>query len=160
MMEYNIFLVEEPCPVADKRGRKMVAQRIDIPLMGDESCFTPTDVAREIELDSLRVVSIKTARTGFTLSRKIVHLCEQAGIRNLHGLQGDSSTGSIASAHFCAAFKNTSFYYPSEASFYLLLVDDFLKEPVAIKDGWLELPDRPGLGFELDEQKFRTFQIT
>jgi L-Ala-D/L-Glu epimerase len=159
MMEYDIFLAEEPCPVADKKGRKMVAQRIDIPLMGDESCFTPADVAREIELDSLRVVSIKTARTGFTLSRKIVHLCEQAGIRNLHGLQGDSSAGSIASAHFCAAFKNTSFYYPSEASFYLLLVDDFLKEPVVIKDGWLELPDIPGLGFEVDEHKFGRFQI-
>jgi len=160
MMEYGIVLVEEPCPVADKKGRKMVAQRIDIPIMGDESCFTPADVAREIELDCLRVVSIKTARTGFTLSRKIVHLCEQASIRNLHGLQGDSSLGSIASAHFCAAFKNTSFYYPSEASFYLQLEDDFLKEPITIKDGCLELSDKPGLGVEVDEQKFKRFQMT
>jgi L-alanine-DL-glutamate epimerase-like enolase superfamily enzyme len=159
MREYNVILVEEPCPIADKKGRKWVSERLDVPLMGDESCFTPADVMREIELASLRVVSIKTARTGFTLSRKIVHLCEQAGFRNLHGLQGDSGTGSIASAHFCAAFKNTSYYYPSEASFYLQLVDDFLKEPIVIKDGWLELSDQPGLGIEVDEKKFDGFAL-
>jgi len=160
MMEYGIVLVEEPCSVADKKGRKLVAERLDIPLLGDESCFTPADVMREIELNSLRVINIKTARTGFTLSRKIVHLCEQAGIRNLHGLQGDTSIGSVASAHFCAAFKNTSHYYPSEASFFLLLVDDFLKEPLVIKDGWLELTDKPGLGVKIDEKKFKTFAVS
>jgi hypothetical protein len=35
--------------------------------MGDESCVTPADVAQEIELNMILVVSIKTARTGFTL---------------------------------------------------------------------------------------------
>lgn len=159
MMEYGIFLIEEPCPIEDKKGRKWLSSRLDVPLMGDESCFTPADVKKEIELDSLRVVSIKTARTGFTLSRKIVHLCEQANIRNLHGLQGDSGTGSLASAHFCAAFKNTSHYYPSEASFYLLLVDDFWETPIIIKGGCLELPDKPGLGIEIDEKKFNMFAI-
>jgi len=159
MMEYDIDLIEEPCLIADKKGRRLVSQKIDIPLMGDESCITPADVMREIELDSLRVVSIKTARTGFSLSRKIVALCEQAGIMNLHGLQGDSGTGSVASAHFCAGFKNTSFYYPSEASFFILLVDDFLKDPITIKDGWLELADKPGLGIEIDDQKFSKFKL-
>ncbi len=157
MEDYNILVVEEPCPIADKKGRRLVSQRLDIPLMGDESCLTPADVANEIGWDSLRVVSIKTARTGFTLSRKIVHLCEQAGVRNLHGLQGDSATGSMASAHFCSAFKNTSYYYPSEASFHLLLVDDFLTEDVVVRDGFLELPDKPGLGIEIDERKFTMF---
>ncbi len=157
MAEYGIILVEEPCPIADRKGRKLVSRKLDVPLMGDESCFTPADVMREIETDSLRVISIKTARTGFTLSRKIVHLCEQAGIRNLHGLQGDTGTGSMASAHFCAAFKNTSHYYPSEACFHLQLEDDFLKDPIPIRDGWLELANKPGLGFEIDEHKFRKF---
>jgi L-alanine-DL-glutamate epimerase-like enolase superfamily enzyme len=157
MTDCGVTMVEEPCPVADKKGRHIVAERLEIPLVGDESCFTPADVAREIELGSLRVVNIKTARTGFTLSRKIVDLCEQAGIRNLHGLQGDTGVGSVASAHFCAAFKNTSHYYSSEASFFLLLVDDFLRDPLIIKDGWLELSDKPGLGIEIDENKFKTF---
>jgi L-Ala-D/L-Glu epimerase len=159
MTDYDIVLAEEPCPIADKRGRKMVARSTDIPLLGDESCFTPSDVMREIEYDTLRVVSIKTARTGFSLSRKIVNLCEQAGIRNLHGLQGDTSIGSIASAHFCAAFKNTSHHYPSEASFYLMLIDDFITEPLVIKDGWLQLSAKPGLGTNVDDEKFSKFRM-
>jgi L-alanine-DL-glutamate epimerase-like enolase superfamily enzyme len=156
--EYGIAFVEEPCPVWDKRARRMVSEKIDIPLMGDESCFTPLDVLREIELGFLRVVLIKTARTGFTLSKKIIHLCEQAGIRNLHGMQGDTSVGTLSSAHLCAGFKNTSFYYPSDLSFFLLLTDDFLKKPIIIKDGYLHLTDDPGLGIVIDDKKFERFQ--
>ncbi len=159
IMEYRIAFVEEPCPFWDRRGRKMVSQKLDIPLMGDESCITPIDVMREIELGDLRIVSIKTARTGFTLSKKIIHLCEQAGIRNLHGLQGDTSVGTLSSAHLCAGFKNTSFYYPSEISFFLLLTDDFLKKPIMIKDGYLQLTDDPGLGIVIDDKKLQQFQV-
>ncbi len=159
MADCGISMVEEPCDVRDKKGRKLVADRLNIPLLGDESCFTPADVMREIELDTLRVINIKIARTGFTLSRKIVAMSEQAGIRNLHGLQGDTAIGSAASAQFCAAFKNTSHYHASEAAFFLLVEDDFLKEQLSIKDGWFELPDKPGLGVEVDEQKFRRFEM-
>jgi L-alanine-DL-glutamate epimerase-like enolase superfamily enzyme len=157
--EYGIAFVEEPCPAWDKQARRMVSEKIDIPLMGDESCFTPVDVMREIELGSLRIVLIKTARTGFTLSRKIIHLCEQAGIRNLHGMQGDSSVGTLCSAHLCAGFKNTSFYYPSDLSFFLHLTGDFLKKPIMIKDGCLRLTEDPGLGIVIDDKKFERFKI-
>jgi len=160
MSEYNVAFVEEPCPVGDEKGRKMVSQKIDIPVMGDESCITPAEVARQIQLDCLRIVSIKTARTGFFLSKKIIHLCEQAAIRNLHGFQGDSSVGTLCSAQLCAAFKNTAAYYPSEISFFLMLTDDFLKDPITIKDGDLVLPDKPGLGIEMDEDKFARFMMS
>jgi L-alanine-DL-glutamate epimerase-like enolase superfamily enzyme len=73
MTQYRIAFVEEPCPGWDKKGRKMVSEKLDIPLMGDESRPTPNDVMREIELGALRIISIKTARTGFTLSKKIIH---------------------------------------------------------------------------------------
>jgi len=159
MTAYGIALVEEPCPVWDKKGRKMVSEKIDIPIMGDESCFTPIDVMREIELGALRIVLIKTARTGFTLTRKIMHLCEQAGIRNFHGMQGDSSVGTLSSAHFCAGFKNTSSYYPNDLSFFLHLTDDFLAKPIQIKDGYLHLTNDPGLGIVMDEKKFEKFIV-
>lgn len=159
MTGYGIAFVEEPCLVWNKTGRKMVSQKIDIPLMGDESCFSPEDVTKEIELGCLGIVSVKTARTGFHLSKKIIHLCEQAGICNLTGQQADSSIGTLASAHLCAAFKNTSFYYPSENSFFLMLRDDLLKEALVIKNGCLELSAAPGLGIEIDERKLEKFKM-
>jgi L-Ala-D/L-Glu epimerase / N-acetyl-D-glutamate racemase len=110
-------------------------------------------------LGCLGIVSVKTARTGFHLSKKIIHLCEQAGIRNLTGQQADSSIGTLSSAHLCAACKNTSFYYPSENSFFLMLVDDLLKEQLVIKDGCLQLADAPGLSIEIDERKVEKFKM-
>ena len=74
-------------------------------------------------------------------------------------MQADSSIGTLASAHLCAAFKNTSFYYPSENSFFLILVDDLLKEQIVIKDGCLELSDAPGLGIEINEKKLEKFKM-
>ena len=159
MLDYGIILAEEPCSARDRKGRKMIANRLDIPLSGDESCVTADDVAGEIELDALRVVNIKTARTGFTQSKKIVHICETARIRNVLGFQGDTGLGSIASAHFCAAHKNTGHYYASEASFFLWLVDDFLKEPVTVEKGHLLLPKGPGLGIEIDDKKLKKFAL-
>lgn len=160
MMDYKISFVEEPCPVWDKKGRKFISEKIDIPIMGDESCITPIDVMKEIELGALRIVCIKTARTGFTLSRKIIYMCENAGIRNLHGLQGDTTIGTLSSAHLCAGFKNTSFYYPSEISFFLLLSDDFLLNTIKINNGCLTLPEDPGLGIIIDEKKLERFKLS
>lgn len=159
MINYNISFVEEPCPSWDKKGRKMISEKVEIPLMGDESCITPFDVMKEIELGSLRIICIKTARTGFTLSKKIIHLCEQAAIKNLHGMQGDTSVGTLASAHLCAGFKNTSYYYPSDLSFFLHLTDDFLEKPIIIDDGYLKLTNDPGLGISIDNKKFEKFKM-
>jgi len=53
MEEYGLAYVEEPLPVWNSRGRLKVAQAISIPIMGDESVFSPQDVAREIDLGAI-----------------------------------------------------------------------------------------------------------
>jgi L-Ala-D/L-Glu epimerase len=154
---YGITLVEEPCQVWDKEARRILRERTEIFLLGDESCVTPRDVMEEIRLGAIRVVGIKTARTGFTQSRKIIHMCELAGVRNMHQMQGDTSVGTLSSAHLCAGFKNTNAYYASDISFFLHLTDDFLAKPIRIEDGCLCLDDEPGVGIVLDEEKLRHF---
>jgi hypothetical protein len=85
MEKYGLAWIEEPCPVWNHKERLKLAQSISVPILGDESCSTLQDVAREIELGAVGMVSIKVARTGFYESRKIIHLCEQAGIPYLIG---------------------------------------------------------------------------
>jgi len=157
MEEYGLAFVEEPVPAWDWKGRSKVARAISIPIMGDESVFTPQDVAREIDLGAIGVISIKTPRTGYTLSLKIVHLAETAGIPCLMGTQAETGVGTLASAHFGAARRNVS--YPSEISFFLSLKDDLLAEPISLKDGILELPRRAGNGAILDEEKIKKYRI-
>ena len=157
MEEYGLAFVEEPIPAWNSNGRVKVAQAISIPIMGDESCFTPQDVAREIRLGAIGLISIKTPRTGYTLSMKIVHLAEMAGIPCLMGSQAETGVGTLASAHFGAARRNVS--YPSEISFFLSVRDDLLAEPVFLKDGVIELPSRPGNGAVLDEEKIKKYRM-
>ena len=40
-----------------------------------------------------------------------------------------------------------------------LFFDEILKEPFVWEDGDLLLPERPGLGFELDEEKLQKYVI-
>ena len=157
MEEYGLAFVEEPVPVWDWRGRLKVARNLSIPIMGDESVFTPQDVAREIDLGAIGIISIKTPRTGYTLSMKIVHLAEMAGIPCLMGTQAETGVGTLASAHFGAARRNVS--YPSEISFFLGLKDDLLVEPIVLKDGVIELPKHPGNGAILDEEKLKKYRL-
>jgi L-alanine-DL-glutamate epimerase-like enolase superfamily enzyme len=157
MEEYGLAFVEEPVPAWDWKGRLKVARAISIPILGDESVFTPQDVAREIDLGAIGLISIKTPRTGYTLSLKIVHLAEMAGIPCLMGTQAETGVGTLASAHFGAARRNVS--YPSEISFFLSLKDDLLAEPIALKDGFIQLPNRPGNGAVLDEDKIKRYRM-
>jgi L-Ala-D/L-Glu epimerase len=157
MEEYGLAFVEEPIPSWDWRGRLKVAQAISIPILGDESVFTPQDVAREIDLGAIGIISIKTPRTGYTLSMKIIHLAEMAEIPCLMGTQGETGVGTLASAHFGAARRNVS--YPSEISFFLSLKDDLLAEPINLKDGCIQLPKRPGNGAILDEEKLKKYRM-
>jgi L-alanine-DL-glutamate epimerase-like enolase superfamily enzyme len=157
MEEFGLAFVEEPLPVWDQKGRLKVSRSISIPIMGDESVFTPQEVAREIELGAIGIISIKTPRTGYTLSLKIINMAETAGIPCLMGTQAETGAGTLASAHFGAARRNVS--YPSEISFFLSLKDDLLAEPISLREGMIELPRRPGNGAILDEEKLKKYRM-
>jgi L-alanine-DL-glutamate epimerase-like enolase superfamily enzyme len=125
--------------------------------MGDESVVTPHDVVREIELGAIGVISIKTPRTGYHQSRKIIQMAELAGIGCLVGTQAESSLGALPSAHFAAAFQGIR--YPSEISFFLKITDSLLEEQIHLKDGSIELPEEPGFGIKVDEDKLKRYRV-
>jgi L-alanine-DL-glutamate epimerase-like enolase superfamily enzyme len=157
MEEYEIGFVEEPVPCWDWRGRLKVARAISAPILGDESVFTPEQVAREIDLGVIGIIGIKAPRTGYTQSLKIVHLAEAADIPCLMGTQAETGIGTLASAQFGAARANVSI--PSDLSHFMFLKDDFLAEPISFRDGFIQLPKRPGNGAVIDEEKLARYRV-
>jgi L-Ala-D/L-Glu epimerase len=115
-----------------------VAAEAPVPILGDESCRTLDEVAREIADGAVHLVSIKVARTGYRVSRDIIAL---ARVRPISGSQGDSGIGVVADWHFCAAFRGTQ-QRPAELSFMLNFADDLLEEPLIVTAGSLALPRR------------------
>jgi L-alanine-DL-glutamate epimerase-like enolase superfamily enzyme len=150
----GIAWAEEPCHKDDRAGRAVVARQGGVPILGDESCRTPEEVAREITDGTIHLVSIKTARTGFRMSRDIVAEALAHRVRPMSGSQGDSGIGVVAGLHFCVAHRATQ-SLPAELCFHLNLADDLLAEPLVIRDGKLAVSDAPGLGIAIDPDKLR-----
>lgn len=156
--DLDIAWAEEPCGVQDRVGRRRVAERALIPILGDESCRTLEETAREIRDQNVGLVSIKVARTGFRMSQRIYALCESNNIGPIVGSQGDSGIGVLAGLHFCAAHKLTQ-ERPAELCFFLNLDGDLLAEPLQITGGKLRASDKPGLGIQIDPGKLEQFRI-
>lgn len=156
--EHRVAWAEEPCPAADTVARRRVAEHGAIPILGDDSCRTLSEVTREAMNAAIHLVSIKVARTGYRLSRDILGLAAAHGIRPLVGSQGDSGIGVLAGAHFCAAHRATS-ALPAELCFHLNLSADILEEPPAIVNGELVLSKNPGLGLAIDPDKLARYRV-
>lgn len=156
--EHGVAWAEEPCQAADTVARRRVAEHGAIPILGDDSCRTLAEVAREAVNAAIHLVSIKVARTGYRLSRDILGLAAAHGIRPLVGSQGDSGIGVLAGAHFCAAHRATS-ALPAELAFHLNLGADLLVQPPPIVNGELVLDRRPGLGLVIDPDQLARYRV-
>lgn len=156
--EHGIAWVEEPCPGQTAAGVAALALRTRLPLMADESADEVADVATKLGEGNYRFFCVKTARGGYSRNRRIVTLCEAVGAATVVGSQGDTDLGTLTSAQFSAAFSPAR-HYPAELTFFLEAEGGILTEPPAIVDGALRLPDGPGHGGTIDEDRLARFRI-
>ena len=80
-----------------------------------------------------------------------------AGVDINIGLFGKSSLGALAALQISAALPKLTWNLPSEATLFLLLPDEFVHEPLRIRDGIIRLPDTPGFGSMVDREKLARF---
>lgn len=132
-------------------------QRCPVPYVADESAPTAADVTREVLGGSATMVSIKTARTGFTDSTQVAGLCEGLGVPVALGNQVDGSIGSACALAFGASRRSTSLL-PAELSNWLDLADDLLTEPLVITGGRMAVRSGPGTGIEVDDEKLTRYR--
>lgn len=157
MDDLDLLFAEELCPADDVLGRRWLVTQSPIPIFADESTSRPGEVTRELLGGSATGVSIKTARTGFTYSQRVLSLCEGLGADVVLGNQIDGQLGSLCSVAFGASFELTS-RRAAELSNFLDMSDDLLAEPLQIADGTLRIREGPGLGIEIDEHKLAHYR--
>ncbi len=157
MADLDLSFAEELCPADDVLGRRWLVERSPIPMYADESVPTPADVTRELLSGAANGISIKTSRTGFTTSQRILGQCEGMGVEVYVGNQIDTQVGSLCAAAFAAAYPLTA-SRPAELSNYLDMTDDLLAEPLVIEDGQLRVRQGPGLGIAIDEDKLTRYR--
>lgn len=155
----DIAFLEEPVSGEDVVARARIAAASPVPVMADESARTVTQAGRQLTAGSARAVSVKTARTGYTESARILGLAQGLHCHTVIGSQGDSALGAITSATFGAAFSATS-REPAELDYFLGLGDQIVANVPTVEGGLLHIDDAiAGNGVRLDEDKLAHYRI-
>lgn len=154
MRDAGLMYVEEPLPVRQLGHRAKLHQRGLLPIVADDSCFTPPDLERELEFDTFDVLNVKTARNGFTDGLQMLARAADAGKRGMVGSQASTGVGTLHAALLSTQAAVTE---PCELSFVLKLKDDLLSAPIKFKEGWLDVASLQE--HALDEQKLEQYRI-
>ncbi|MDO5494043.1 MAG: enolase C-terminal domain-like protein [Nesterenkonia sp.] len=157
VQELGISFLEEPNDAAEHLGRRWLTSRSPIPIAADESVPSLTEAGRELVTSGADMLALKTARTGFTESARVVGLAEALGVEVYVGNQIDTQIGSAASVAFGAAFEATS-RRAAELSNFLDMSDDLIAEPLRLRDGELRVSEAPGVGCDVDEDKLAHYR--
>lgn len=159
LTDLAIEFLEEPIPATDVVGRARIAAAVPIPLMSDESARTVETAAVQLTTGSARALSIKTARTGFTESARILGLARGLHCRTVIGSQGDSAIGALSSVSFGAAFESTA-NEPAELDYFLGLGDQLVAEMPTLENGRILIdPHAIGNGVVIDEDKLTHYRV-
>ncbi|MEM2926383.1 MAG: enolase C-terminal domain-like protein [Candidatus Bathyarchaeia archaeon] len=153
-MGLDLQYVEQPVPYWDIDGMAKVAKAVDTPILADESIFSMYDAVTIIKRGAADIINLKVGKVGgLNVSRKIASFAEAAGIPCMVGSMLEIWIGTAAGAHFAVAMKNVT--YECELIGPPMYTFDVVKEGYRYVEGFLEVPEKPGFGMELDEEKLR-----
>ena len=168
MEEYEIRYMEQPVEGIDAMAE--VAQRVDTPIMADESAWTPQDVMEIIRKKAAQIISLYTTKPGGLFKAKKVAAVAEAGALqcNVNG-SVETGVGNAANLHLAASTAVASLACVVPVSTPkgkgkkgiagIYYQDDIVTEPFDYTDGEILVPSKPGLGIELDEDKVKFYRV-
>ena len=151
-------LAEDPCPLTPDAGFEALQRGAPIPVLVDEGCQTRADAALFLERGAV-ALSAKPGRVGLAESREIAGLAQATGARTVVGLYGESALGTLVSLQQAAAIPEAARAAAAEPTFFLLMRDQVLAEPLAVRDGAVTLPPAPGLADLVDWERVRRYAV-
>jgi muconate cycloisomerase len=150
---YGFMLVESPC--RDAEGKARVREAVSLPISEHVGSFPQAlEFAQKKAVD---IFNVAVVSRGLRFAKKIFALAEALGLKMLIGTTQELSIGTSAQAQLGASVPNLE--YPSDPAGGRLYLEDVVKERVKYENGYLLVPQGPGLGMEIDEDKLKTLAI-
>jgi L-alanine-DL-glutamate epimerase-like enolase superfamily enzyme len=158
MEPYKLYWIEEPVATDDIDGSARVADALATPIAGYETEVGLFGFRQLIDRGAVDIVQPDIAWSGgFSEGRRIAAYA-QAHHRMVapHAFAG--AVLLVASLHFAAAIPNGLLLEWDQNP--NALRDELLKQPLRLEpDGTVKLPERPGLGIELDHAAVERYQV-
>ncbi|MBK34323.1 MAG: mandelate racemase [Gemmatimonadetes bacterium] len=148
---FNLMWLEEPVPPENIDAMREVKRSTKTPICTGENLYTRWGFKDLIEKQAVDVIMPDLPKCcGLSEGRKIANLAEMYYIPMApHNVCGP--LGTIASSHCCASVPNflvLEWHWVDRPHWHELVLAD----PPLIEDGYITLPDGPGLGVELNEE--------
>lgn len=154
---YHLMWIEEPVPPENIDAMREVKSHSRVPICAGENIYLRHGFRDLIEKQAVDIVMPDLPKCGgLSDGRKIANLAEMYYIPFApHNVS--SPIGTLASAHVCASVPNFLVleWHWNERPYWSTIIQE---KTDIIKNGYIELSDRPGIGVELDEEVAQQYQ--
>lgn len=142
----DIEFVEQPVAAHDIEGLKLVSDNINIPVLADESVFSPEDAMKIIQNRAADLINIKLMKTGgIHNALKICSIAEIFGVECMIGCMLESKISVTAAVHLAAAKKIIT---KVDLDGPVLCAEDPIDGGAIFNESQISLTNKPGMGFE------------
>lgn len=151
---FDVRWLEEPLPPEDLAGMAKVAAALDLPVATGE-----TESGRWAFRDLIGHQAADILQPDVTVVGGISEWLKIAAIASAHNLPLAPHYFTEVHAQLAAVVPGTitvEYFFPESD---IISFDELLAEPLVPRDGWIELPDRPGVGLDLREDALEHYAI-
>jgi len=151
---FDLMMIEQPLAWDDLVDHAKLQKRIKTPVCLDESVKSEAQAKNALELGSCRVLNLKAGRVGGLLEAKRIHdACLAHDVPMWCGGMHDYGVGRAANV---ALASLPGFTLPGDVSGSdKYFEEDLVDPPILAKSGAIEVPTRPGLGYDVVEDRVR-----
>ena len=140
--------IEQPVAADDIEGLKYIKERVQTPLLADESIFSLKDARRLLEMEAIDYVNIKLAKTaGVTQALELADLSASFGVKCMIGCMLEGPISVAAGVHVASAKADIITMLDLDAV--SLLASHPLKTGIAFNESEITLSNDHGLGVAL-----------
>ncbi|MFQ5683527.1 MAG: mandelate racemase/muconate lactonizing enzyme family protein [Candidatus Binatia bacterium] len=155
---FAVCLFEQPVSRHDLEGMAKVRKAVEIPIMADESIIGPATLVQVIKKEAADIVKVKVMKQGgIHRTVQMIEMAEAAGIKCVIGHGFGLAINTLAEIHVAACCRNLlegcEFVGP------LKMQGDVVKEPLAMDDGKVKVPNGKGLGSEINLGKLKEWLV-
>jgi muconate cycloisomerase len=148
----GVDLVEQPISRNNPAGMARLTLSSPIPIMADESIECVEDAFNLARIGAATIFALKIAKNGGPRAvLRTAAIADAAGIGLYGGTMLEGGIGTLASAHAFITLPRLT--WDTELFGPLLLTHDIIATAVEYRDFHLHVPNLPGLGLELDEER-------
>jgi L-alanine-DL-glutamate epimerase-like enolase superfamily enzyme len=153
----NLEYIEQPIPTSQFSALQSLRARAKTPIAINEDCYIRHNLFECIKRNAIDIAVVDLDQIGgITRMTKIANLCSEAGLPLAHHCGFDMGIKLAAILHVNAALE--AFTHAMDST-YMAHQDDILTEKIVVKDGNYLVPELPGLGITVDEEKVEKYTV-